>query len=180
MNVFILNPGRCGSSTFIRACRHISNYTAGHETRLTMTGAERLAYPPMHIEADNRLSWLLGRLDRRFGDDAYYVHLTRDHLASVESFSRRAHFGIMQAYREGLLLGGQGQSDQEIARDYLETIDANIALFLKDKSRKMAFRLAHAGEDFPLFWRRIHAQGNLPQALLEWEIRYNASSETPG
>jgi hypothetical protein len=180
MNVFILNAGRCGSSTFIRACRHITNYTAGHESRLTMTGDERLAYPPNHIEADNRLSWLLGRLERVFGDDALYVHLTRDRQASAESFSRRAHFGIMRAYREGLLLGGQGQTEREIAWDYLETVDANIALFLRDKSQKMAFRLEHAGMDFPLFWQRIRAQGDLLRALSEWEIRYNASSETPG
>ena len=179
MNVFILNAGRCGSSTFIRACRPITNYTAGHESRLSMTGDGRLAYPPNHIEADNRLSWLLGRLERRFGKDAFYVHLIRDRQATVESFSRRAHFGIMLAYREGLLLGGQGQTDQEIAGDYLETVDANIALFLKDKSRKMTCRLEHAREDFSLFWVRIGAQGDLSQALSAWDIRYNASSEIP-
>ena len=179
MNVFILNSGRCGSSTFIRACRHITNYTSGHESRLTMTGDERLAYPPNHIEADNRLSWLLGRLERRFGKDAFYVHLIRDRQATVESFSRRAHFGIMLAYREGLLLGGQGQTDQEIARDYLKTVEANITLFLKDKSHKMVFRLEQAREDFPLFWEHIEAQGDLPDALSEWDIRYNASSKMP-
>ena len=85
----------------------------------------------------------------------------------------------MQAYREGVLLGGQGQADQEIARDYLETVEANIALFLKDKTRKMAFRLDQAREDFPLFWERIGALGDLPQALSEWDIRYNASNEMP-
>jgi hypothetical protein len=142
-----------------------------------MTGDARLAYPPDYIEADNRLSWLLGRLDHRFGDDAFYVHLTRDRQATIASFSRRAHFGIMQAYREGLLLGGQGQSDRELAMDYLETVEANISLFLQDKTRKMVFRLEQAREDFPLFWERIGARGDLPQALSEWDIRYNASSD---
>ncbi|MGD8590882.1 MAG: hypothetical protein PVG22_18820 [Chromatiales bacterium] len=176
MNVFILNPGRCGSTTFIRACRHITNYSAGHESRVNLTGDERLAYPPDHIEADNRLSWLLGRLERRFGDDALYVHLSRTRQASVESFSRRAHFGIMQAYRAGILLGGRQQSDREIALDYLETVDSNIALFLKDKTHKMDFRLEHAKQDFPLFWELIGAQGDLVKALAEWDIRYNAST----
>jgi hypothetical protein len=176
MNVFILNPGRCGSTTFIRACRHITNFTAGHESRVSLTGDERLAYPSHHIEADNRLSWLLGRLERRFGDGAFYVHLSRDRQACVESFSRRAYFGIMQAYREGILLGGQQQTDREIALDYLETIDANIALFLKDKTHKMDFRLEHAKQDFPRFWELIGAQGDLVKALAEWDIRYNAST----
>ena len=180
MNVFILNPGRCGSSTFIRACRYITNYTAGHESRLTMTGDGRLAYPTNHIEADNRLSWLLGRLEHRFGNDAFYVHLTRERQASVESFCRRAHFGIMQAYREGILLGGQGQTDQEIALDYLETVDANIALFLRDKPHKMDFSLERATVDFRLFWEHIGAEGDLIAALAEWRIRHNASAEVPG
>lgn len=176
MNVFILNPGRCGSTTFIQACQHISNYTALHESRVTLTGEQRLAYPAHHIEADNRLSWLLGRLERRFGNDAFYVYLSRDLLESAESFSRRAHFGIMQAYKEGILLGGQQQTEQEIALDYLATVQSNIALFLKDKTHKMDFRLEQATDDFTQFWASIGAQGDLPKALAEWKRRYNAST----
>ena len=67
MNVFILNSGRCGSTTWIRACTHIDNFSAGHETRSHLSGDARLDYPDRHIEADNRLSWLLGRLDRQYG-----------------------------------------------------------------------------------------------------------------
>ncbi|MCU7891439.1 MAG: hypothetical protein KZQ78_07430, partial [Candidatus Thiodiazotropha sp. (ex Ustalcina ferruginea)] len=107
MNVFILNAGRCGSTTFIQACQHITNFTAGHESRSTLTGEQRLAYPANHIEADNRLCWLLGHLDRQFGNNAIYVHLSRDRQGSANSFVKRADYGIMKAYREGLLLGGQ-------------------------------------------------------------------------
>lgn len=67
MNVFVLCTGRCGSTTFIESARHISNYSAGHETRTYLTGAARFDYPQSHIEADNRLSWLLGRLNKTFG-----------------------------------------------------------------------------------------------------------------
>ena len=79
MNVFILNAGRCGSMTFIAACRHITNY------------------------------------------------------------------------------------------------EANIRLFLKDKSQQMDFALEQAKTDFPRFWERIGAEGDLDRALREWEISYNAS-----
>ena len=65
MNIFILNTGRCGSTTFIKACEHIKNYTCAHESLLTEIGAQRFNYPQDHIEADNRLSWLLGRLDEK-------------------------------------------------------------------------------------------------------------------
>ena len=176
MNVFVLNTGRCGSTTFIQACRHIGNYTADHESRLQLVGPARLDYPANHIEADNRLSWYLGRLDRQYADDAFYVHLTRDRAETAASFAKRMEFGIMQAYREGLLLGGrEEQTGQDLALDYIETVEANIALFLKDKSNKMAFRLESARADFRSFWGRIGAEGDLERALKEWEVSHNAS-----
>lgn len=176
MNVFVLNTGRCGSTTFIRACSHIVNYSAGHESRIHAIGDARLAYPPDHIEADNRLAWLLGRLDRRFGAAAFYVHLQRERGAVAASFARRSGFGIMQAYREGILLGGMaGQGELELAADYIETVEANIALFLRDKPRRMTFRLEHAEEDFGRFWQAIGAAGERAAALAEFGRRYNAS-----
>lgn len=180
MNVFVLNAGRCGSTTFIRACQHIDNYSAAHESRLRLTGPLRLAYPANHIEADNRLSWLLGRLERAFGDNAFYVHLRREPGASARSFARRADFGIMQAYREGILLGGQGQDAEEIALDYLDTIESNITLFLDGKTHVMDFRLEHAKRDFRRFWQAIGASGDLERALAEWDVRYNASQKSMG
>lgn len=176
MNVFILNSGRCGSTTFIRACSHIRNYSAGHETRCGLIGTERLNYPANHIEADNRLSWLLGRLDQRYGDDAFYVHLRRERDSTAASFARRSEFGIMQAYRNGILLGLQGEpNDHDIALDYLDTVEANITTFLRDKSHRMTFQLEQAEREFPDFWQRISAEGNLTAATAEWQIRHNAS-----
>ena len=89
MNVFVLCTGRCGSTTFIESCRHIRNFSCAHESRTRLLGNERLAYPPNHIEADNRLSWFLGRLDREYGDDAFYVHLVRNTKDVARSYARR-------------------------------------------------------------------------------------------
>lgn len=176
MNIFVLNTGRCGSTTFIRACQHIENFTALHESRATLMGAERLNYPENHIEADNRLSWLLGRLERQYGDRAFYVHLNRDPDKTAASFARRQDFGIMKAYREGILMQAQPNNPAlELARDYIDTVDSNIELFLKDKSHTLSFSLENAQQDFTAFWHRIHAQGDLKAALAEWAISYNAS-----
>lgn len=178
MNVFILNTGRCGSMTFVAACRHITNFSTGHETRVQLLGADRLAYPPNHIEADNRLSWLLGRLEDAYGDNAYYVHLTRDRAQVAASFARRADFGIMKAYREGILMHeDMGMAAEAIAHDYIDTVETNIAYFLKDKRNVMAFRLENAQEDFRCFWHWIGAVGELEKALAEWQTRHNASVE---
>ena len=53
-------------------------YSVGHEQNVCLTGEDRFSYPDNHIEVDNRLSWLLGRLDSRHDSSTFYVHLTRD------------------------------------------------------------------------------------------------------
>jgi len=176
VNIFILNTGRCGSSTFIKSCEHITNYSCAHESLSTLLGEQRFAYPSQHIEADNRLSWFLGKLDKMYGNNAFYVHLSRDKQQTVESFSKRENFGIMQAYKDGILLGGESdQTAQQIAEDYIETIESNINLFLKDKKNKMTFSLENADKDFKKFWNRISAEGDLQAALKEWDVNYNSS-----
>jgi hypothetical protein len=177
VNVFVLNSGRCGSMTFIRACSHIRNYSAGHESRIQLLGEQRLAYPPNHIEADNRLSWVLGRLDAAYGERAYYVHLARDTAATAASFAQRSRFGIMQAYREGILLHDRPRaSDLALAEDYLRTVEANIALFLRGKPHQMSFSLECAKHDFRQFWDWIGAEGDWAAALAEWDTAHNAGS----
>jgi hypothetical protein len=176
MNIFVLNSGRCGSTTWIRACEHMCNYTAGHESRAHLVGPARLAYPENHIEADNRLSWLLGRLEATYGKQALYVHLRRDPEATASSFARRYDFGIMKAYREGILIGADPQlSSLSLARDYLETVEHNIALFLRDKPRVLEARLEYLEEDFLRFWSLIGAEGDLDAALAELRIHHNSS-----
>ena len=176
MNIFILSTGRCGSTSFIKASQHIDNYSAAHESRSTCIGQDRLDYPSNHIEADNRLSWFLGKIDKKYGDQAFYVHLTRDTSQTVASFSKRENFGIMQAYKEGILLGGdKAQTTNEIALDYIETVESNKVTFQKHKSNKMKFNFESAKEDFQQFWERIGAEGDFEKALLEWDVMHNAS-----
>ncbi len=64
--------------TFIQACKHISNFSSSHESRCGLLAEARLDYPENHIEADDRLSWFLGRLDKQYGNSAFYVHLKRN------------------------------------------------------------------------------------------------------
>ena len=176
MNVFILNSGRCGSTTFIKACQHITNYTAAHESLLSNTGVQRFNYPGNHIEADNRLSWLLGRLDNEYANNAFYVHLTRNNNDVATSFSKRINFGILKAYEQGILMHERHLLPAEdIAKDYIETVESNIKLFLKDKSNKMDISIETVKTDFTQFWGNICAEGDLEKALKEWDIKHNAS-----
>lgn len=141
-------------------------------------GDARLQYPDAHIEADNRLSWLLGRLDRAFGDEAVYVHLRRNEIETAESFVQRYHYGIITAYR-GHIVPKDKRDDEpiDVALDYCRTVNSNISLFLRDKTKKMDFELENAEENFAEFWRMIGAEGDFHAALREWATTHNASSE---
>ena len=179
MNVFVLCTGRSGSTTFVRACNHITNFSAGHETRCHFLGDERFAYPPDHIEADSRLVWLLGRLDEAYGDDVLYVHLTRDPAGVAQSLSQRfaALGGIAPAYRDAILCNASRLpkiSRLDSSFDYVETALANIRLFLRDKTNVMDFALERAERDFAEFWDRIGAEGSYESAVGELRTRHNA------
>ncbi len=180
MNIFILSTGRCGSSTFIKACQHIYNYSAAHESHIAKYAQQRLAYPNNHIEADNRLAWFLGRLDIAYADKpVFYVHLQRDREDTARSFTKRWDYGIMRAYRKDILLGLENTQDIQqrlaISRDYYDTVNSNITFFLKHKPNSMVFSLEHAQRDFGQFWEQIKATGKKEKALQEWDICYNAS-----
>lgn len=177
-NVFILCTGRCGSKTIINAFEHSDNFSAGHESKAQEIGSERLNYPDFHIEADNRLSWFLGRLENKYGSDPLYVHLTRDKQKTAESLTHRwGPFSIMKAYTFGIL---KTQShDLKYALDYVETIDENITAFLKDKKHVVHIKLENIEEDFKKLWDQIGAKGDLQKALTAINKKDNATQLKP-
>jgi len=177
MNVFVLSTGRCGSTTFMEACKHITNFTAAHESRPGLVGEAHFDYPKNHIESDHHLSWFLGRLDRAYGNDALYVHLKRDVATTAASWLKRYYrLGIIRGYKKDMLWGlGDSGDPLEVCLDYCDTVNSNIELFLRDKTNKMSFRLEHAKEDFRTFWNATGAKGDLTAALSEWDVNHNAS-----
>ncbi len=173
-NVFVLSTGRCGSQTFVRACEHFTNYSAGHETRSRELGITRLNYPASHIESDNRLSWLLGRLEQRFGEGAFYVHLKRDPAKVAESYDLRwSHrFSIIDAYNRSILM--QGDYNVGAATDMVDTITTNIELFTKDKPHVIEIDIDAPQEGFLRFAQLIGAEGDIDAALSEFDVHHNA------
>ncbi len=178
-NIFVLCTGRCGSTTFARACGHLTNYTAAHESRYDILGPERLAYPPGHIEVDNRLAWFLGRLGARFGDEAGYVHLTRDAEEVARSYALRGRHGIIRGYRRDIHYRPRAEDSPEelvaIARDYVETVTANIEAFLKDRPHVLRIRLESLGPDFDRFCDWAGATGDMDAARATLGRIHNAS-----
>jgi hypothetical protein len=182
VRVFILNTGRCGSTTIIRACEHLTNYTAGHETRARAIGDGRLRYPDRHVEADNRLSWFLGDLGERFGDEPLYVHLRRDPELVAASYLRRWRSpyvsSMVRAFAHGLVIHNKQwpEADRlDVCRFYVRTVTKNIEAFLADKTNTMTVWLEDATTWFPTLWDRIGGEGDLDAAMSEFGVRHNAS-----
>lgn len=124
---------------------------------------------------DNRLSWLLGRLEKKFGEEAYYVHLTRNSSDTAKSYAKR-NFGIMQAYQgTGIIMHCKEENQLKIARDYIDTVNSNIENFLLNKKNKMNFKLEDFEDHFYQFFSEIGAEGDFEGALVEFKIMYNAS-----
>jgi len=171
MHVFVLCTGRCGSTTFERACRHCVNYTSAHESgRRTKYS---LQYPDWHIEIDNRLAWFLGRLHELY-PRAYYVHLLRKAADVSRSYAARGAaedtkilHGFIRAIKQGRHAGLPAE-----ARRLVATLDANIRHFLRDKPH-MVINIESAADSFPAFWKRIAAEGDLAAARAELVERYN-------
>lgn len=191
MRVFVLNTGRCGSMTTIRACEHLTNYTAGHETRTGVIGDGRFDYPDRHVEADNRLSWLLGELGERFGDGPLYVHLRRDPEQVAASFLRRwrswsrnpAGSSVVRAFAHGLVIHNQEWPESErhdVCRFYVRTVTKNIDAFLAARPNTMTVWLEDAATWLPTLWDRIGGEGDLDAALAEFGVRHNASRAPRG
>ena len=174
-HVFVLCTGRCGSMGLAKAAQQFENYSAGHETRTHLLGFERFNYALGHIEVDNRLAWLLGRLQARYGDAAFYVHLKRDPIEVAQSYAKRSGWLIDAYHKNGILMGCHDSDLVKVAFDMVQTIEANIEVFLKDKSNKMIFNIKNAEEDFKAFAQNIGAKGDIEKGIEVLAARHNAS-----
>lgn len=179
MNVFVLTTGRTGSTTLTKACSHITNYSAAHESRINEIGDERLEFPLNHIEIDNRLSFYLGSLDKKYGNNALYVHLMRSEEKVSNSFNNRwsNRPSIMRAFAENIkyFLFEKLNDDEKyrLSVEYVKMINDNIDLFLKDKKNVLRVDIDNMDTDFKLFWEFIEAKGDYTMAINEFAVKYN-------
>ena len=182
MNIFCLSTGRCGSMTFSKSFSHATNFTSGHETHTKRVGKDYFIYPDNHIESDNRLSWMLGSLDKYHGDKPIYVHLYRDTEEIVKSYSKRYSkdwiSGIMHGFGHGILQQPSIYSPEriaEVAEMYVEVVTHNIESFLTNKTKVIRFDVANPEISIRKIWEMGGIEGDLQKALQEWSYMHNQS-----
>jgi len=176
-NVFVVGTGRCGTTTFIQACNHIVNFTAGHETRITKFGESRFKYSRNHIEADNRLSWMLPDLIARF-PDSVLVHLRRDVDDVAKSYSkRRGPRSLADNLIRGILYQADvEQNRQEVLKFGMAVLRNNVDYILKRVNNKVYFiDIEYPNNSFIDFWNYIGAKGDIIAALDCFNYHFNQS-----
>lgn len=179
MRIFCLGTGRSGTTTFTRALAHATNFSSGHESRADLVGDARLEYPDWHAEADNRLTWMLGPLGDRFGDDPVYVHLIRDRSVVIDSFRERhrGRISILRAFGMGIIARREPYTDDEwseVAAAYVDTVTSNIRAFLVGRPRVVEMTLEDPLVGFERVWALGGVEGDYDRASAEWSIRHNA------
>jgi hypothetical protein len=183
--VFVVGTGRCGSLTFMKACEHFTNYTTAHEGAAKKCGKWKKAryweldYPQHHIEVDARLSWMLGLLDKKYGDEAFYVHLIRDRDEVINSRKLRVlrKWGKMTQSLAKFWYVDTPEDEAFLGALY-DIIVANINTFLAHKTHRAIVRVGeHAKADFRSFCEAIGAEGDIEGAVSEWDIRHHQSPE---
>ena len=182
-NIFVLSSGRCGSMTFIKACKHINNYSSEHESGRNLKSDQKynLIYPNYHIESDNRLTWFLGNLDKIYGNKSYYIKLTRDKNKIINSYLKRKSLnqGIIPAFAINIFQQKKWKITDNgykwATESFVNTSYNNIDLFLKDKKNKIEIDIEKPISKFKQFWHEINADGDLNKAIDEFSKSYNSS-----
>lgn len=181
MNIFILSTGRCGSTSFIKACQHAVNYTAGKETRYKLLFPKKWEYPVGHIESDPRLWCQLQVLDQYF-PSAWYVHLTRDVNEVIDSyvhkFTKRSDpIGQMRAWAE--LRGRRVDDPRELALDMIITMRTTIDNFIMGRPH-MTIDINDVERKFEDFWIWGNLRGDMEAAQREFLLKHNARDNPAG
>ncbi|SEE23770.1 hypothetical protein [Jiangella alba] len=181
LRVFVLGTGRCGSSTFIKACRHIDNYTAaGGSLPGGEIAANRLDYPEAHIEVDRRLCTRLDTLRAAYGSNSLFIHLRRDPAQVAASIAGdwRAQEPVLRSLAP-TVVASHGSSPLELARRYVDSVRAGIESFRATVPYSMTIDLERARSQFAEFWYRIGAEGDHAAAAGEFDRRDDAVASDP-
>lgn len=182
-NVFIVGTGRCGTTTFARACHWITNYSSGHETTVGVTSWEKkLRFGPKHIESDPHIVWYFPQILRKY-PQALYVHLKRNRDDVVKSWLNRysditrgpegyvnLHFQCNPPYSK-LLPENKRRALGVFYDSIIGHIEFAFATLPPEQTR--TYQLEQLDQQFPEFWRYIEAQGDLENAILTCRKRHN-------
>lgn len=174
MRVFVIGTGRCGTVSFREACRHIENFSDGHESRCGL-----LEYPDNHIEVNPQARGLVKHLAQKY-PEARWVHLIRDPETCIPSLAAMGRGIIMEYYGRINPSVQISPSNGDIAyRFYWQENDLiEVQLeHLVPPAQRMKIRLETVREQWRTFWDWIGARGDFAASLASWDTPRNTGRE---
>lgn len=130
MNVFLISPGRTGTTVLANALKAVNGYTSSHESNVKKLGNQRFEYKRFHFECDNRLVFFLADLTKIYGKDGILVKVKRNKKKISESYNKRwPKINIMKAWSQGILLRDLNENNIDVAMDYVDYCYRQIDFF---------------------------------------------------
>lgn len=169
--VFIVGTGRCGTVSFHHACRHMTNYRTGHESRCGF-----LEYPDQWIEVSHHLRCVITHLRYKY-PDALWVHLIREPEACIQSLAMQDGGKVMTAYETIYPSVMHSSRPIDIAFRYYwcenDNIRAQLGAIPQEQRREM--HLETIKDEWGSFWYWIKAEGDFHSSLASWDVIRNAT-----
>ena len=101
----------------------------------------------------------------------------RDREATAESLARRYPVGIIKAYRDEFFIHAPQPDLLDLGLDFVDTANANIRAFLRDKSRTLHVQMETMADGIADVWDWAAVEGDLDAARAECGVRYNTAED---
>lgn len=167
-NVFVLSTGRCGSTTFTKACSHFKGWTSGHETCV----GKEFNFPDKHIESDPHLVWRLPELMEKY-PDALYVHLWRNREDCIKSLAKRSslnHYAVITEMSSVKLV-----DRTKVAERFYDFVEMVITKTFDGIPNTIHIECIPLRIEWVTFYEMIGKPEGFDESIAEWKIKYNRS-----
>lgn len=178
--VFVLTPGRNGSTTISKAFEHSEKFSSGQQTNWGKFFPERLEYPDNHVESDARNLFFAHLIAEKYhSEETHWIVLERDLAEISYSYAkRRTRKGIVRNFSRGVLDSSPKFETDWVksAEAYVYSADSIIKGFIRGRQNVHTIPLENPFKSFTDLWTILDAGKGLEKALDEWRTRHNSSS----
>lgn len=180
MRVFVLTPGRTGSTTLFKAFSHSTSFSVGQQTNWGKLGPARLEYPDQHIESDARNIFFMDALaDLYKPEETHWIVMHRRLEDVSESYAkRRSHFGIIHNFGVGIVGLKTFASDDDwlqAAELFVRNSYIQIEKFIHERPNVHHIDLSEPIPAFSQIWGELQAGEGLELGCKEWNSKHNPS-----
>ena len=169
MRVFVTGTGRCGTTTFSKACSIFKNLTCSHESQ---SSHNNLKYKDNHIEVDPRLFWHLPNLIEKY-PDALFIHLQRDRESCVGSLEKRPSLKNYALFTEAIIPSTYNR--RESAEKYYDFCTKFVDCILTTAKNSRKITLIPTTEVWKDFCSYVGEEEMFDVSYKYWTLKYNKS-----